>query len=270
MTDILFAQTRYHYMQYDDFWRIVSLSGFSIVYLDEVDWGKNQTVIFTPKNGELNLPPDKRAHVTWWNLERSKATDPVVDMSNPTVPPGVDEVWASDRAMAQATGARYVFLGGVLNFADIDVNHRDEFQIVTLMYWSHRRQQIQHDLFSRFSVADRAGSCWGDARHYALNHSQLMVSAHQDDYPWSEPIKWAVAAMYGLPLLSETCADPGYYERSQHYVSCALKDIPAAAEWVLDNEVLRRTLAANAWRLVSKERTFRSQVLEAVGQAVRV
>lgn len=267
MTAIRFARTRHHYPQYDDFWNIVHLAGFPIVYLDEVDWQDAATVIFTPKNGELNIPPDCRARAIWWNLERCHRDEPPTDMAHPFKPDVVDEVWASDRAMAEWSGARYVFLGGVEQAVEFDYRQPRTFDVITLMYWSQRRQAIQHALTSRFKMAPNG---WGDERHRAILASRLMVSAHQDEYPWMEPIKFALCAMYGLPILSEVCADSGHWEAGRHYLATNLLDLPTYAEYLLRDDVALSRLAANAWRLVVREHPFRREVEAAVKAQVAV
>lgn len=262
MSTIVFARTRHEYFPYQDFWRLVQLAGFPVSYLDEIDWKARQTVVATPKNGEwAGVPPKHASRLIWWNLERMHTDCPPEDMSHPAVPPGVDEVWASDRAMATAHGARYVFLGGHRAFGSVDIRHK-RYDYITLMYWSGRRQQIRGD-FQGLSCGDGPQGTWGADRHVRLMESKLMVSAHQDEMPWSEPIRWAIAGMYALPLLTETSRDPGHWHEQTHFLSADLRDLGNLTHMVLHEDAIRARLSAAAWRLVCVERPFRESVLEA-------
>lgn len=70
MSNIIFAKTRHVYQSYDDFWRLVALSGFETCYVDEIDHNRDATYIFTPTNGEtLNGWDRGRARIIWWDLE---------------------------------------------------------------------------------------------------------------------------------------------------------------------------------------------------------
>jgi hypothetical protein len=180
-----------------------------------------------------------------------------MDMSNPYRPPYVDELWASDRAYAQSIGARYVFLGGHRAFGGVNVQEK-QYDIITLMYYSARRQQLGNELERRFSGA--SGSFWGEERHKRLMSSRLMVTAHQDDKPWSEPIRFMLAGCYALPLLSETCQDASYWVPGQNYLAAPLNDLANQAALVLQHDILRARIGATAWRLVCVERPFRQEV----------
>lgn len=268
MADILFARPRQPYQSYTDLFRIIDLSGFPLVYIDEVDWDKPQTVIGVIKHPEWSIiPAAKTARCIWWTFERMLHVDEL-DMASPVVPACVDETWCSDRAIAAQYGFRYVFLGGVESFTALTACEK-QYDLITLMYWSHRRQPLRGQL-SSFSVADWQQGYWGAERDRKIAQSRLLFSAHQDDQPWCEPIKFALAGMYAIPLLSETCADSGYWVAGQHYFAAPFERMADYAHMLLRSEhatTLAR-VAANAWRLVCRERPFRKTVLEAVGERV--
>jgi hypothetical protein len=73
--DIIFARTRWNYESYVDYWDLVELSNFPIVWLDEMDLSKiGTTYIVSPMNGEF-LPymeqnKGRVSEVMLWNLER--------------------------------------------------------------------------------------------------------------------------------------------------------------------------------------------------------
>lgn len=256
---IVFAKTRQFYQPYQDVYRLVELAGFQLQFIDEVDWERTDVVIATPKHPEWTcIPQRKKATLIWWSFERMLHVD-ALDMASPVVPDVVDEVWVSDRALAERYNFRYVFLGGHEGFAQVDARVKKEFDLITLMYWSGRRQALQPFL-APFSMADRPSGCWGEERARRINASRLMLSAHQDEQPWSEPIKFALAGMYGIPLLSEVCADSGYWRAGEHYMATTFHDLSTAARILLNHPVSMRIAAANAWRLVCRERPFRETV----------
>lgn len=266
MNKVIFARPRHHYRPYEDFFRLVELSGFDADYLDQVNWqDPDLTVIATPKHPEWDqvIPPGHKARLIWWTLERGHHEEPPMDMSNPFRPPYVDEVWASDKAFAEQIGARYVFLGGHPAFGGVDYTRPKQNAIITLMYLSGRRQALIGGL-AGLSCGDAPNGLWGEERDRHLKASRLIVSAHQDDYPWSEPIRFMIAGCYAMPLLSETCQDSGHWVDGFHYESATLNMIPAKARFMLQDDLKLRRLGAAAWRLVCTERPFRQEVKAAL------
>lgn len=263
MQSVVFARTRHHYDPYTDFFRLVNLAGFNETYIDTINWQAPITVIASPHNGEyVNIPHVKRARLIWWNLERCREVD---SMSTAYVPPYVNEVWASDKAMADRYGFRYVFLGGHRAFGDFHVTNK-RYDYVTLMANFGRRMALFNALKGLSNGDVPLGGTWNTDRHERLQQSSIMISCHQDELLWSEPLRFMIAACYGIPLLSETCKDAGYYRPNEHYVQCDMADLPNMAKLLLHpvNELTRRRLAANAWRLVCSERTFKDSVQEAL------
>lgn len=267
MNNIIFARPRRYYPGYDDFFRLVDLSGFSFCYLDQVNWQDGSlTVIATPKHPEWDttIPRYKKCRLIWWTLERGHTDEPPMDMSNPFKPDYVDEVWASDSAFAAWIGARYVFLGGHHAFGSVNVQGK-QHDYITLMARFGRRTKLFSDLDARgLTCADLPDGTWGPARHERLMQSKLMISCHQDEYPWSEPIRFMIAACYGLPLLSENCQSSSGYYQAEAIVKGSLEELPLLAVQLLGNEVIRARLAANAYRLAVNEHPFRAEVEAAV------
>ena len=76
MTEIFFVKTRHVYDSYRDFFALVSLSDFPVIFVDELDISKDGFYILTPMNGEwrphINNQANKPryAHLVLWNLER--------------------------------------------------------------------------------------------------------------------------------------------------------------------------------------------------------
>jgi hypothetical protein len=50
-------------------------------------------------------------------------------------------------------------------------------------------------------------NCWPPERDKVLQASKFALSIHQDTGPFLEPLRFALFAAYGLPILSETVYD---------------------------------------------------------------
>lgn len=208
MSGVIFCKTRWHYAPYDDFFRLVELAGYPIIYVDELDAQSDNTYIFTPSNGEMiNGWQNPKARIILWQLEW------LTDVH--TTPPGCVEVWGSDKWQADTHGFKYVPMG-----SDEQLNQRrftaipylDMDYISLLSYQTYRRQVITQqlrDLGIGISVIDDS---WGKDRSRRLLQSRLMVHVHQhDNMPGIAPLRWCLAAAHNLPILTETVRDRGIF-----------------------------------------------------------
>lgn len=64
---------------------------------------------------------------------------------------------------------------------------------------------------------------WGVERHRRLQQSKFMLATHQDGFPYIEPLRFALAAAYGLLVLSEYCEDLHPYKG--YALNLTLQDI---------------------------------------------
>lgn len=206
--DIIFARTRHHYDPYQDYYKLVELSGFPTVYVDEITargWS-DKTIIVTPINGEWKHGIKTDARVILYQLEW------IHDGEDFEAPPGVDAVWSGDAWHARRIGAKYVPMGSHPGLAaDFPTVRQMEYDydIAFLAYLTHRRQTIR-DRLTNFKVSP--SSAWGQARHDILESSRLYLHIHQhDNVPTIAPLRMVVAAAYGLPVLSEEVVDQGIF-----------------------------------------------------------
>lgn len=71
MSNILFARPRHDYGSYADFYRLIELSGYPLVYFDEIDTASDNCYIMTMINGENHAPErwqGARARLILWDL----------------------------------------------------------------------------------------------------------------------------------------------------------------------------------------------------------
>ncbi len=111
MSDPIFARPRYDYDSYRDLYRLIDLSGFKLIFFDEIDPQSDNCYIMTIINGENNGGwVDPKARIVLWDIEWR------LDGEYQRLP-GVPEVWASDLWYAEHISAKYVPLGSHPGFA---------------------------------------------------------------------------------------------------------------------------------------------------------
>jgi hypothetical protein len=210
-TDITFVKTRYHYDSYTDLFRLVELAGFPTIYVDELDVSQPGAYIVSPMQGEwrphIDNQADKarNAHLILWCLERPSGSGSVGNYaaSNRELIYNryVDEVWVSDRRLADETMLRFVILG---SHPDLGEPGEDKkYAFCHMSYEVNRRTNI----YKHFASSDIGPNCWPPERDEVLKASKFALNIHQDHHPFQEPLRFALFAAYGLPILTETIYD---------------------------------------------------------------
>lgn len=241
MTDILFTQTRFDYRNpangfgsYHDFFRLAELSGFPIIYVDEIDPTSDNVYIYAPHNGEtINGWSGARARIIFWCLEQGVPDKPI---------PGLSEIWVSDAHLAEISGARYVLMGSHFLLAHDYDSERDtdiqrEYDVITLTYNTPRRDAILNEL--RELGVRVAPNGWNEERHRLLKSSSAMLHMHQTEgLNYAAPQRFALAAAYSLPLITEQLDHPGPF--AAQFGRCLSSDRANLAtftrDWVCRND----------------------------------
>lgn len=198
-SDVMFVRTRHEYGSYVDFWRLVELAGYTTIYVDEIPAHDrpDRTFVISPINGEWVNGLVTEARLILWQLEWN------VD-GNHVAPPGVDEVWSSDYDHAKSIGAKYVLMGSDwrLNLAPDAPAVEKVYDVAMLAYMTYRRQLVYNELRAHGLVLAPNG--WGGDRHEILRRTKVVLHVHQHDHVATvAPLRWCIAAAYGLPVLSE-------------------------------------------------------------------
>ena len=201
MGQVMFCKTRYFYQPYVDFWNLVALSGYPTIYVDELDPQSDNTYIVTPLNGEWKAGwQDPKARIIHWDLEWRAERQEIL---------GIEETWASDTWYANKNHCRYVMLGSHpgMNAQPNEMANK-AYDVAMLASMNFRRGHMV-DLLQEEGV--RVGcEAWSDERHKMLISSKAYVYVCQhEEYPAIAPQRWALAAAYHLPIISENVADPG-------------------------------------------------------------
>lgn len=236
---IIFARTRYHYDSYTDFWKLVELSGYPIVYVDEIEINNpDNTYIFSPMNGEFQslipktwVPKGHRCTILHWNLERPSGSGGLLfykESNQRYIDRGwIDAVLVSDRQLAADTGFKYVPLGSHKDLGEFSLHCDKMYDVAVMSCYSPRRAFLFN--YPYLKAQDNgltiAPNCWGQERHEALKASRYMLNIHQDGYQYLEPLRFALAAAYGLPIISESCGSFYPYTNgtlviSEHLLKC--------------------------------------------------
>lgn len=282
--NIIFVRTRQKYDSYQDFWKLVELSGFDTCFVDEVRYDRAVLYILPTVNAEVepHLRKDLerieserlvlQAIVVWWSLERPDSSTERLSEIGKGVYTGLEDalplfdlVWSSDRwwVHEQRASRRIVFvpmgshpdlaIGGRWRFDQKMDNHYCHFS-----YVAGRRGPV-HEKLSHL----RAGpNGWGEERGRIMRSSQTLVNIHQTQVPMGEPLRFAVAAAYGIPMVSENCNDPWPLDPGTDFVSCKLDVLPMIVAGVVNTPPKDMEKYADAlhWRLCV-EHPFKTEVL---------
>lgn len=203
---IVFVKPQFHYDSYTDFWRLVSLSGFEWCYQNEVNIYSNNIYIHCPAN-------DVTPKLNWWQRKRKTARFIIWDLERPKPRGGIknhrkylqhfnyDEVWHSDAQLAKDSETKFVILG-----SDKQLGNKPAFfkryKYAHMSYENGRRETILQDVKGKI-----APNCWGRKRDKILRQTQIGLNIHQDNDLYGEPLRFALFAAYGLPIVSEKLYD---------------------------------------------------------------
>jgi len=240
-SDIVFVRTRWHYQSYTDYWKLIELAGYQSCYVDEVDVSQTYVYVVCPMNGEWMPHIDsqrnmsKRATLVLWNLERPGGSGTLhnyVSENHELIDRKyVDVVVVSDAALAAQGDFHYVPLGSDVGLGSPGAESDKEFDLIGLMCYSARRAfmfRSANELASVVGGMTMAPNGWGNERHGRLQRAKFMLNVHQDNFSFIEPLRFALAAAYGLPIITESCHDVGIYAGT-HIVSADLHNLLVAA-----------------------------------------
>lgn len=261
----IFVRTRHDYGSYADWWRLVDLSGFKTIYVDEVPQydQRGQTLIVTPLNAEWQAGwPNARARIIHYELELRHDWRALVD-----TPPGIEEVWCGDAWLAHKINARYVPIGSHygLNIHRQDAAIEKSFDVAFVAYQVGRRQTVTQELLSMGLHLAPRDNLWGNARSTALMASKVMLHVHQmDGFPAIAPLRWCLAAAHGLPMLTEYCDNRGVFG----YPYMLMSEYKYLAQFtrlqLRDNAQRLRDMGEALQRLLCEDYTFRKSIEDAL------
>lgn len=249
MSEAIFARPRYEYGSYSDYHKLIRLSGYRLIYFDEIDPDSDNTYILVMLNGEIGKEgwPNAKARIILHDIEWR------LDGEYPKYS-GINEIWASDLWYAGKIGAKYVPFGSHPGLADsVHRNGEYSFDCTLMAYIYGRREAIYNGLCAAGVSVGPNG--WGLEREIVLNRSRMMVHVHQFHIAATiAPQRFALAAAYKMPMISETVTDPGLLKNAVEYVPYT-DIIPIVQARMNDPELQARGEAL--YHLLCEEYTFR-------------
>lgn len=273
--DPIFVKADEGYRSYQDFWRLVELSGYPIVSPREVDLTSPVTYIWAEANAAFiwtlsdHSKSKRRARVILWCLERPdsraanlKESEGYWKMGLDEIFALVDELWVSDKTLhAFDTRARYVPCGGHSGLREAP-SVRRVYDVAHLGQRTPRREAVIVELERRgLSVSPNA---WGEGRAAILTSARALLGVDRlEGMRVAAPLRWALGAAYELPIVQEELPDPAPLERGRSIVMAPIESIADTVDEVLANG--SRNVGRAAWETICRDRTFRKEVDAACG-----
>lgn len=238
--NVYFVRTRHHYAPYDDFFKLADLSGYTVIYVDEMqDYDKPGDVfIISPVNGEWKDTPKGyyKGRIILYQLEWNW------DGEHNT-PACVDEVWNCDPAHARLNGFKYVLMGSHEGLNELPPEEQffpaeKIYDVSFLAYQTGRRQQIAQEMRNLGLRLAPSEQLWGLERNRVLMKSRVMVHVHQrEDTKGIAPLRWALAAAHRLPVVSEFIQERGRFGYT-HMAMASYSFLPAFVKMALTDRML--------------------------------
>lgn len=250
MPDVIFAKPRWDYKSYTDYWRLVELAGYPLIYIDEIDPQSDNVYIFSqPPTDWHHGWPDAKARIIYYSLEW------YLDVDYRSIP-GV-ECWSPDAWYAERTGMRYVPMGGDARL-NPEPNYKFEpVHVATLWAPSGNRYTPMGSMVE--AGVTIAPNAWDDDRHKVLQAAYAMIHAHQwADVPTIAPQRFALAAAYHLPLISETLGNAGVFDNA--VMQTTGKDMGRFIVDARQQSTPLRKAADRLYKLMCEELTFKKGI----------
>lgn len=261
MTDVTFVRTRTEYPPYADFYRLAELSGYPLCYVDEIDPSDSTKVyIVSPINGEWQHGwSHARARIIFNQLEWHTDHKPV------ELPSGVSECWNGDAWHARLINARHVPIGGHSGL-NLDLNDcpAKEYDVAFMAYTDVYRRKLIKDALESHGLKV-APNGWGRERHDILTRSRCIVHVHQwEDIPTIAPLRWCLAAAYGLPIISESVNDRRPFAAGDFMTADYDSLVETVADALADGNGQLETYGRNLHNYLCRVLTFRESVERAL------
>lgn len=275
MTDIYFVRTSHFYQSYTDLIKLAELSGFPVIKESEVDTSKSGVYIHITMNGdveahlrnEVQSGKPRRAHLIQWNIERPDGSAGSLDyfaqrqwqLMHDRL---FDEIWVSDARLADETMLRFVVLGSDEGLGE--PGEDKNYSFCHLSYEVARRINV----YKHFDNRLIGPNCWGDERHEVLKRSKFGLAVHQDRHSFQEPLRLALFAAYGLPVISEDVFD-AYPWAEEYAIFVNYANIVGKLKQVLNEDYgPYRDMGLRARDRMTKEFRFKTMVEQAVKESV--
>lgn len=198
----------------------------------------------------------------------------------------IDEVWVSDQRLAAETShaTRFVVLGSDKGLGEPD--DEKKYRFCYMSYANGRRQSILKHFPSNDRAMDNTNPDepwpsfwpWEDAenkekyssrRDEVLRQSRFALNVHQDHHPFQEPLRFALFASYGIPLLSESIFDAYPWVSDKTIIFSHYDGLLAKLNQMSANDYGKwRDMGLRAREMICGEFQFGKMVRQAVEESV--
>jgi hypothetical protein len=276
--DIAFVSCGDMKPSYRDLFVMAEGAGFPAKSQAEIDFGADGVAVYTFFTCGAPVPAaaSRKRKTVLWYLERRGGADRKAFRNfifGYACDRNLDEVWFSDRALwrfAEVPGSRFVPVGtGAGRGLGPPSSQEKTYGCAHMSYISgpNTRREILRPPWCNW-----APCCYGEARSAVLRQTKFMINVHRDEDAYFEPLRFALATAWGIPIISEQCADP--FPFAQLSGSCRKGDFLVGAT-PADVQLEAQTLLAQPyepWRQfglgvhekMMKDWNFRDNVLRVV------
>lgn len=251
---IVFCRPRYEYQSYWDLYQLITLSGFSLIYFDEIDWESDNVYIASPLNGEFpTLLPTRKCRVIWLNIER-----PYVGNPKKFDRPDFDDIWVCDRRWAEQVDAKHFIMGSheALGLR----NQPKSYDWISCTYENPRRTATWSKL-KEYNRGPNGWPCTPEERATWLAASRLYVVPQQDPPPHAvTPLRFAIAAAFQLPMIYEGETDTYPFTSGVNYIHSEYTDIPRQVGIALQDPAKLKAIGNNLHQMLCVDSNFKQSV----------
>lgn len=272
----VFVRSTANYPAYTDFWRLVELSGFPQVPAADAALNRDGLYIWPTMDMEfierLSREPRgaRAARVIFWNIERPDEK-PGVDARElfqkgmGEILEWADAIWVSDRGVSRLDPRTIqAVLGGHEGLREQDQAPAFRYDVAHLGTLTPRRKELLARLEEQgLRVSPNA---WGAERAEILASSKLLLGVDRvEGFHIQSPLRWAIAAAYGLPIVNEGVGDPYPLEAGKSVLVAPYEQLEETILWALKSPE-RELIALRGAIKLCWEWTFRKGVEEALGR----
>jgi hypothetical protein len=201
VSKVYFCRPRHDYQSYTDLWELARLSGYPLIFIDEIKPQSDNTYIIASPDVNQEFRHNPKARIIFWLLEW---------YGDYYQREGIAETWASNRTFADMHKARFIPMG---SHAGLGAKRTGETWDLAHMSYDgiHRRGIILGKLREMgVKIADNA---WSAQRDFRLRNTRMMLHIHQNqEYPAIAPLRISLAAAYAMPTLCESGWDIEPYD----------------------------------------------------------
>lgn len=211
--DVIFLGQKEPKDSYQDLFRMVDLSGFSIQ--DQSGVGPEDAHYIRCSHCDVCAGVGKEE--IYWYLERPLHDGGILGLKSRFTGYLKDntykEIWVSDRRMAEELGniVKFVPIGSMEGLSYM--NEDKKYDVVHFSFETARRVPIYKGVGGTI-----APNVYGDPKYGIVSESKFLLNVHQSNDFYIEPLRFSLAVSAGIPIISEINYDPYPYGNNKGFI----------------------------------------------------